>query len=425
MSAADKNGAIGVASGLVKAQQRKPLRYLGRRVGFLGDSITNGSTAANINLAYVNQVIEQIGSASMAKVGAGSVQSGHPGFRSDQIAPFLASDIIAGNCDTLVTLQGTNDAKQLVPLATYAANMLAQFRAAREAGLSLIVLTVPPRGTNSSPTSAEQALIASYNAWLRLVVPQYGTLVDIHKKLLNLTSGNLNIAYDSGDGIHPNSLGHWIIAQLVVAALRATVARPFIMDDVTSFNLITNPFFVSDTVGWFEQPGGTGTAPTYSRPADTSSFLSTGNWLEMDFDGTSSGGIRTYASSITAGKWAVGDTVAITGKMQLLDTSGDWQSLGPGAAGTAFVNIKLVDGSSGVALSTTPLPLTGLGYPVSAGLYNFGPFFETCVIPAGVTTLAVWAALKVPTGSHYKMHLGEIGVVNMTASGLASAPLAI
>lgn len=397
-------------------------RMFGRRIGFLGDSIFNGSSAANSNQALANQTLEQVGSAAVAKIGAGSVLSGHPGFRSDQIAPFLGSDIIGGNCDVLVTLQGTNDTGQGVSVGTYAANMLAQFKQAKQAGLALVVLTIPPRGSNASPTAAQLSAIDQYNTWLRLVVPQYGTLVDIHKALFNNSNGFLNAIYDSGDGIHPNSLGHWLIAQLTAAAIKTAVARPLLLNGLSTFNIVTNPYFLTGTAGWFEQPGGTGTVPVYTRPADTTAFLSSGNWLEMDFDGTALGGSRTYATAITTAAWSIGDTLAVTGKVQLVDVSGNWQTVGPGAAGTASVGLKVTN-QGGATVSGSPLPQTGLGYPIGSSTYNFGPYFETFVVPAGTTSMNLWFTLGLPTGSHFKMHLGEIGVLNLTTSGFVSAAL--
>ena len=118
----------------------------GQKTGFLGDSITNRSTTTTSLLAYPDQTIEMLGTANVRAFGDGSVLSGHPGYRSDQIAPYLQSDIISAGCTILVTLQGTNDAGQLVPLdgpTGYAAKMLSQFIAAKKAGCLLYTSPSP------------------------------------------------------------------------------------------------------------------------------------------------------------------------------------------------------------------------------------------------------------------------------------------
>lgn len=422
--------ALGRASTAIRGVTKAA--RIGRRILFLGDSITNGSSAGSSLRAYPAQVIEQMGSAAFAGLDRGSKVSGHPGERSDQMMSALAEELGAAEYDTLVTLQGTNDTGQwgqtdlfgrTIGIATFSANMLAQFRAAKEKGLALVVLTIPPRGNNAAPTATQLAAIELCNAWLRMVVPQFGTLVDVHKALVNATNTNnyISASYDSGDGIHPNGLGHWLMASQVVQALRSTTYRSRIIDGFTTLNLVSNPHFLTATTGWFEQPGGTGTAPTYSRIADTTGFLDTGNWLEMDFDGTASGGIRTYATAIASG-WSVGDTLALIGKVQLLDTSADWQAKGPCGTGTAALSVRMTSG--GANITGGPSPINSQGYLASTGVYNFGPFYEPFVVP-NVPDLIIWCRLTVPTGSRYKMHLGEMGIINLTTSGLAAASFVI
>lgn len=401
---------------------------VGLRIGFYGTSITNGSTAANSNLTFTNQTLELLGTAACSAVASGgSIVSGHPGATAAAIAPFLLADVAAGLIDVAVIEEGTNDTPTAI--SDYAATMLAQFKACKLAGIPIYVLTVFPRGSNASPTAAQIKAIDLMNLWLRLVVPQYGTLIDVHTLMANKdASGFMKAVYDSGDGVHPSSAGHRKIAMTIVTAMRVPVvgaARPALLDGSSygagALNIITNPYLYTNSTGWFQQAS-TGTAPVVTRPADSTGFLQTGNFLELDVDGTSATSSVIYGIAITTGQWAVGDVLALTAKVQLADTSGNWETVGPGGAGTAGMSLKVVDQS---AATVSQGPLTGLGYLASAGLYNFGPSWLTFTVPASKTALTLWLSLSMPAGSHFKARIGEVGVINLTTAGLVGVPLAI
>lgn len=396
----------------------------GRRIGFLGTSITNGSSAADSWKSYPYQLIEMLGTASVAPIGAGSLVSGHPGATSTTIKSHLRT-LLTG-VDIVVLEQGVNDAGQGVSLAVYAANMLEQFKACRAAGVQLVVLTIPPRGTNASPTAAQNLAIDMFNAWLRMAVPQFGTLIDIAAAMQNaaVSYNNLHSGFDSGDGTHPNSLGHWTMAYTIAAALRPLVRRPRVIGGFSAFNLVGNPyFFGNSSTGWFEQPGGSGAAPTYSFQADTSGQLGKGVWREMDFaPGAGSGG-RTLATAIASG-FAPGDVLAFTCKLQIMDVAGNWRAIGPGAAGTGFVSASIVNAGSGAAIAGAPSPLTSLGYPSAANQYDIGPTWQTFTAPESITSYGLWFRNSLPTGANIKMRVGEVGLINLTAAGMAGVPLA-
>jgi len=398
------------------AEITRPL--LGRKIGFLGDSITNRSTADVSNRAFPDQTLEMLGVAA-APFGSGSVLSGHPGATSDQIAPYLISDIIAGGCKHVIMLEGTNDAGSLVPVATYADNMLAQFEVAKRAGLGLTVLTVPPRGTNASPTSAQNTLIDAYNAWLRVIVPKYGFLVDVRTALQDPTASlnRLRGIYDSGDGVHPNSLGHWTMAVEIARVLRVQFKRPQILDGFSAFNLISNPyFFGSSATGWYERPSGTGTAPTYSYVTDATGALNKGVFREMDFAPGGTSGNRAYATVVSSG-FSAGDTLAFTGKLQIEDPNAAWTTIGPGAAGTAYCQLEIFNGASGVAIPNSR-PAWGLGFPSSTNIFDYGPLWNVFTVPSGVTSLELRMTVSLPAGGQLKSRLGEVGLLNLTANGM-------
>lgn len=393
---------------------------------FLGDSITYGNGATTIGYYdFVAQTIEMAGSGAVAYLGSGSIRSGHPGYRSDQIAPFLFSDCLSNSSvSDVVMLEGTNDSGQLYTVQQFAAQMLAQFKAVKAAGKSLWVMTIPPRGSNASPTAQQMLLIEQYNTWLRMVVPEYGTLIDIHKALVNTSNGNYYVGtYDSGDGVHPSNLGHRVIALQAVAALKAAgVTRACVIDDQSSLNLVSNGIFLSAQTGWFEQPGGTGTAPTYSLVADSSNFLCAGQWMQMDFAPGATSGSRIRAISLgNAGvSWSAGDVVALSLKVQINDVAGNWPTVGPGMAGTGSVRVGFAD-NTGTWVSATPYATLGIGYPAGTNLYNFGPSWLVFTLPATIANpLALWVSVSLPSGAELQVRVGDVAVINLTTSGLLS-----
>jgi hypothetical protein len=167
---------------------------------------------------------------------------------------------------------------------------------------------------------------------------------------------------------------------------------------------------------WFEQGGGTGTAPTYSFVNDTSSQLVAGRWAQMDFDGTASGGVRRLASSVTAGAstFAVGDLILATAKFQIEDTSGTWQT--DVVAHNATATFTAVN-QSAAAIPNGSAGTGCAGVLNAAGFYDFQVAF-VFPVPAATTQILPWYSLTVPTGKHYKMRVGELGLVNLTLAGL-------
>jgi lysophospholipase L1-like esterase len=419
--------ARGLAIGARRNAQRSN-RFIGRRIAFLGDSITNGSAAqGGYTYFFTTQVTALMGTASVAPIGFGSTVYGNPGELTATIWPKIDQVIAAGH-DTLIYEAGTNDARNLTPLSQFVANELALYKRCKEAGLALFRLTVPPLGPGTDYPSADQTKFVNlYNWWLRQVVPLYGTLIDVHDAMINraTTTPVAVSAYASGDGIHPNNLGHRIIAEQIVKALKSAT-RPVQIDAQSSLNLCTNGFFITDTAGWYEQPGGTGTALALSRQTDTSGFLQYGQWYEADID-ASAATVRTLATTITSSGWAVGDVLAITAKVQVSDVSGTWAAKNTGLGGDGTTNIQIlpVNGSAGTTIPGWNGAFVGAGNAAGGGLYNFGPNLDTFVIPSGLTSLALWMRMTVPSGSHFKIRIGEVGVVNMTATGLATIPMAI
>jgi lysophospholipase L1-like esterase len=418
--------AAEAAAATINANRIPRGALIGRRVGFLGTSITNGSNADNTDLAYTRQALEMAGTAIVARVeDGGSTVSGNPGAKSAVIKTYLA-EILSAGCDIVVLEVGANDTGQGESLADYyAPNMLEMFNAVKAAGRSLYVLTVPPRGSAAAPTTAQLKAIDSYNLWLRLVVPSYGTLIDINRAMIASASTQLmDAAYDSGDGVHPNSTGHRLMARLLAEKWR-TFQRPGMVNVINGNNLVSNPFFLADSAtGWFELPGGTGDAPTYSFVADTEEQLTVGQWREIDFAPGAGAGSRIYSISLgnaSSTTWEIGDVLAVCAQVQIEDVAGNWETIGQGGTGTGGVSLKLINGGSGAGLSESAI--TGRLYPIGTDLYAIGPTWLTYTMASSPAPLSLWLTVSLPAGANLKVRVGEVGVINLTKSGLADAPL--
>lgn len=418
----DASALDDLGGALASALLPRKSAVFGRRVLFLGDSITNRANAETAAGGFVDQALEMAGY-GYQQLGRGSTVAGYPGERSDQIAARLPALLAAAPYDVVHIMAGTNDVGQGATMVAYSTAMLSAFSLCRRRGIALMVSTIPPRHVNAAPTADQRKAQDAFNAWLRLVVPQYGTLCDSNVLLADPLTGYMLGTYNS-DNIHPNSRGHRQLALPIAAALRANRARQ-ILSGFSAFNVIANPYFGANATGWFEQPGGAGAAAAYSFVDDTTGVLAQGRWREMDLDGSAQGGAsnRTYATSLgnvgPSEAIRTGDLVALCGKMQLIDSSGDWENYGPGGAGGGASISALLVTNAAVAMSGWDSPTQGLGYRSAVGQYDY-EFVRLAVIPAGPTGLSLWTRLTVPAGRHYKLRLGEMGLLNLTTSGLSA-----
>lgn len=398
-------------------------RLAGRLPAIFGNSIAGGTGTTNAIRGFASTSLRLAG--SLHNSFGNRIIDSHPGFTTTQFAPFIGS-VLAQRPSYVVIEGGTNDANGVtdVPttLAAYQTAMLSIMSACKRAGVPIIVCTVPPMDT-SVASVIKRRCIGAMNYWLKLVGPQYGLVADVHAVLVDPTNGNFQTQYSSGD-VHPNEAGHLAWARVVQTQIRALQgARSSLVFSITDANLAANPLMAGGSgatlpTGYAEVSGGTGTAPAYSTLADASSFLPAGSWLQMDFDATAAGGTRRVTTNLGS-NWAVGDLLAVTGHVQVVDVSGDFQANAAFTGHTAQVISYLTDQSS-VALSQDDL---SVGNVDASGNYNIGPFMNVVTVPAATTGLKHFFSVTVPTGSHYKARLGALGVFNLTRLGLTAPGL--
>lgn len=391
---------------------------------FCGDSITNGSAASNYAYSYGPKAASTLG-ALVSRFDI--INAGKPGATSSDLLTRMPRILSAG-AQALVIMIGTNDAGLGISAATFISNLtqiLTLAAGATANKIPVVLCTVAARG--SSAPAGTTNLLTAYNAWIRTFGPSFGCVVaDTYAVTADPTSGYLLASMDSGDATHPNDTGHNAIAKVVMSAMIKAANYVTPNGIIRTGNSVGITNMVQDCLaatlgagkpaGWFEQPGGTGTAPTYTVKADTSSVLPAGNWAEMDFDGTSSGGTRRLASNgLNSAYWSVGDTLLLTGHVQIEDTSGTWEA--DVIAGNSSFGIGVVNQS---AVSVYGAPSRMIGRKNSSGYYDIGPLVLPFTVPMGTTGLNVWCSMVVPTGKHYKMRIGALGVINLTQLGIAS-----
>lgn len=399
----------------------------GRVWGFMGDSITHGSTTTN----YVYGFVQASCAAASAYSSIGlMVEKGVPGNRTDQMLARFTADMTG--CNGVVILGGTNDAGALVSVSAYIANMSAMINLARLAGQAVVCVTVPPFGVGHLG-AAERALVAGYNSWLLLVAPSMGVIVaDAHALLTNPATGDMYATMDSGDGAHPNNLGHRRIAQAVgPAMLQAIGTNPHLLPTnallpgvagAAANNLVTNPLMAGSHAGADGMDGvlPTGWArgydgvhndphPVCSMPADASGKLLAGRWMELDYNNTGGGtGTRKIETTLGAG-WSVGDRLAVTARLEVQDVAGGWEAACTTPAG-GVVSVSLIKQSQAGFVT--------IGEYSAATGPDWGPIWHTVIVPSGSTTLLLWVSIAIPAGLHVKFRIGEVGVFNLTTLGL-------
>ncbi len=223
----------------------------GRRLVFLGDSITQQGTYVRYVDAYLltrfpGREVEVINLGLSSETAAGTSEPDHPFPRPD-VHDRLARALGLARPDLLAVCYGMNDGIYS-PLAddrfaAYRRGVESLVEAARKAGASVIVGTPPPfdpapiRGKlrpaggrdygSQHPFDGYDGVLGRYGEWLLSKRLDGWPVADIH----GATLGFLALARVdepgfalAGDGIHPGPDGHWLIARAYLEAWGAPAA---------------------------------------------------------------------------------------------------------------------------------------------------------------------------------------------------------
>lgn len=173
-------------------------KYPKAKFAFVGDSLTQGRFVTTFADGFPQLMRTQFPNGVLV-CGAPSAKVG------DWLVPIYSVTAMAPRYAFI--LLGTNDVTTGVPLATFQTNYTSLLNKLVAAGITPIIMTIPPNGNSNTP---------SFNTWLKGLGYQY---IDIYTTLYG--SGNsMNATYDSGDGIHPNTAGNLAIYNAIMTFIQ-------------------------------------------------------------------------------------------------------------------------------------------------------------------------------------------------------------
>ncbi len=396
-------------------------RQAGRRWLFIGTSILNGSNASNVVYAYGWQAIFMLGSWRAAPgASGGSVFAAVPGSRLQANVDRIAGLIEAHQPEAVFLEVGPNDSSDTAPVTTlagYQATVAEAIALVRAAGLPMVLTTPSPLAASASPTAKFR--IAQQAAFIRLFAQGKGVQVaDFHRTLLDPSTGALRTAYDS-DGIHPNGLGHLVLAQEAATAMARAVGvtptLPVVANGLPG-SLTPNPllgFTGTDPTDTGNAVPPTGAVVRSMEASDSTGRRPAGNWHVVAVDATAAvASFQRYAA--VSASWAVGDVLAICGYIEVTDENGTW--VNAVNAGSTSVRLSLYNQSQGIigaAMERTP------GVRVASNVYALGPYYTRQVVPAGTTSIQLRWGVSAALGTKFTARFAVLDVVNLTTLGLA------
>ncbi|MFD1175070.1 GDSL-type esterase/lipase family protein [Paenibacillus puldeungensis] len=219
---------------------------VGKRIVFLGDSITeNGTYIRDLDAFFLKHLpqhrLEWINLGVSSETAAGTSEASHP-FPRPCVHERLERALQESKPDWVFICYGMNDGIYHPYTAerfeVYREGMCRAAEKVRQAGARLIWMTPPPFDISSvngevQPDGAEDysfdkpfikynEVLGRYATWVREYADEQGeTVVDIRKPLMELigTKREANSDYRYGDGIHPEEDGHWVIARTTLSTV--------------------------------------------------------------------------------------------------------------------------------------------------------------------------------------------------------------
>jgi len=245
----------------------------GERIVFFGDSITQaGQYVEYIEVflltRFPDETFELINRGISSETLSGTSEIDHNPPRPDAHKRF-SRDITPLRPDILVLCFGMNDgnyrpfSEELFAKYKAGVRRLAK-RAAEEAKTTLVIMTPPPFDPYRKKTSDPDAghwgykyafidyddVLERYSQWLLTFGNDGFVVADVHtamnRHLFERRRKKVSF-YLSGDGVHPNATGHWLMAQTLLLTWNAPAeagsveidadAKSAIKGDVTNLNV--------------------------------------------------------------------------------------------------------------------------------------------------------------------------------------------
>lgn len=367
----------------------------------LGDSISTAADAGSAGAGYGGSWPNLVCALSQQRFNFLG-NAGVGGNNSTQILARVPNAIALG--PRIVTvLAGTNDLTQGVPFSTWSANIKAIVAQLRAAGIRVVLCTIPPRD-NTTYLATQM----TWNQWLRVYAQQQGLdLLDFFALLVNPTTGIWASGYDSGLPPHPSQAAHLVMANYVISQLTISPFSPIQAQLATGDvgNMLANGMLL-----------GSGTPGSWITSGSTSSDYTEGVVTDSDFIGqawqvayanvASASTFRQFKSFAVSNGFSAGDTLVMCAKAKITASSG----VTPGTTAGLRFQIIFTGGSPG-----TWTPVAADAQAHAAGLM----WFKT-IVPAGTTSIQLSTIVgTLPVASNFTVRVGQFGLFNLTALGLA------
>lgn len=134
---------------------------------------------------------------------------GGPGDKSADLLNNV-NNIIALSPKYCIISIGLNDVYNAVPVATYKSNLTSVVISLQAAGIIVFL---------GSPTAAGLDVSQYVTAMEEVATAQACTFVNLYTATKSSGTYTLNALYNSGDGLHPNTLGHYVIGKTLANSI--------------------------------------------------------------------------------------------------------------------------------------------------------------------------------------------------------------
>jgi lysophospholipase L1-like esterase len=360
---------------------------------FLGDSITN-------NNKYASAAAVAMGVQSNTEA---SVNAGVFGNTTAQMLARFDTDVTPRSPRYVHILGGTNDTGQSIALATIAANIKAIVAKVLAINAEPILATIPPNGTGSP--ADRKARVSALNQWIcRYALANGYKVADYYRVLVDPATGGYQSVYDSGDGTHPTTVGHGVMATELAAAMTRVPDSSLLLpkDNVDPNNWVVNGLFLNGS------NGSTPTSWSGSAPANVTLSLTTGDsaiqgtWFGID--AASSASTAEFFQNKTAaigggGGTSTGDLVVVLARFRTPTL---------GASQTINLRARFLTGAGDVSYAAMGIPNT------TARVYHG----ERAVQAGSNGQLQFDAQLSSGTG---RLDLAQCAIYNLTAMGVVDS----
>ena len=215
---------IASALSLAPLHAEAPAALDGKKIAFMGDSITEGGAAPN---GYVTLAIRGLAANGIK---ATAIPAGISGHKSNDMLARLEKDVLAKKPDFMTLSCGVNDVwhgANGIPLDKYKENITQIVDKCQAAGIKVVILTSTMIGEDQ-PNPNNQKL-AAYNDFLKTLAKEKKCLLadlnaDMQAGIAKAGADKKGNLY-TGDGVHMNPLGNQMMATGVLKAFGLTAEQ--------------------------------------------------------------------------------------------------------------------------------------------------------------------------------------------------------